>query len=430
MRAQATYVNRVEVGRSPEAEPSRATGNSGRNGRQASDNLLMAVSYSARSGAISPFLVMEVMERGMAMARSGVDVVQLGVGEPGFPPPPEVVAAVGDSVRAGHTHYTDSRGLYQLREAIAADCERRRGVRVDPERILVTSGSSAALLLVFNLLLDPGDEIIMPTPHYPCYPNMVEVCGGRCVLIPTFPTDGYRIDVDRVRAAMTPRTKGILLASPANPTGAVQPPEVVHALSELGIPVLSDEVYDGLLYDGVSNTSPLGLSDQCFVFDGFSKRYAMTGFRLGYVIAPTSAIRALVCLQQNLFISTAHFVQTVGMTAIAHGEAHLEMMRQEYARRRSLLVEAVRGLGLGVPVTPAGAFYVLADARHLAPRNDSLALAFEILERAHVALGPGRDFGEIAQGFLRFSFAVDYDEIVRAIDRLARVLPDMGPKAV
>ena len=362
----------------------------------------------------------------MVMARAGIDIVQLGVGEPGFPPPLEVVEAVAAAVRAGHTHYTDSRGLYALREAIATDCERRRGVRIDPERIVVTSGSSAALLLVCSVLLDPGDEIIIPSPHYPCYPNMVEVCGGRSVFVPTAPVDGYQIDVDRVGAAVTPRTKGILVASPANPTGAVQSAEVMQALSALGVPVLSDEVYDGLLYDGVTNTSPLGMSDQCFVFDGFSKRYAMTGFRLGYVIAPGSAIDALVRLQQNLFISTAHFVQTVGLTALAQGDAHLEMMRQAYATRRTLLVDAVRGLGLSVPVTPTGAFYVLADARHLTQGRDSLALAFEILDRAHVALGPGRDFGEIAEGFLRFSFAVDHDDIVRALERLARVLPEMA----
>ena len=398
----------------------------GRHLPHAGHNLLMAVSYSSRSQSVSPFLAMEVMERGMVMARSGIDIVQLGVGEPGFPPPLEVVEAVAAAVRAGHTHYTDSRGLYALREAVAADCERRRGVRIDPERIVVTSGSSAALLLVCHLLLDPGDEIIIPTPHYPCYPNMVEVCGGRSVFVPTSPVDGYRIDVDRVRAVVTPRTKGILVASPANPTGAVQPSEVMRALSSLGVPVLSDEVYDGLLYDGVTNTSPLGMSDQCFVFDGFSKRYAMTGFRLGYVIAPESAIDALVRLQQNLFISTAHFVQTVGLTALAQGNAHLEMMRREYATRRTLLVDAVRGLGLSVPVTPTGAFYVLADARHLARGRDSLALAFEILDRAHVALGPGRDFGEIAEGFLRFSFAVDHDDIVRALERLARVLPEIA----
>ena len=387
----------------------------------------MTVSYSSRSESILPFLAMEVMERGMAMAHHGVNVVQLGVGEPSFPPPPEVVDAVAAAVAAGDTHYTDSRGLHALREAIAADCQRRRGVAISPDQILVTSGSSPALLLVFNLLLDPGDEIIMPTPHYPCYPNMVAVCGGRSVLVPTSPDDGYRIDVDRVRAAITPRTKGILVASPANPTGAVQSPDVMRTLSDLGVPVLSDEVYDGLLFDGATNTSPLAMTDDCFVFDGFSKRYAMTGFRLGYVIAPESAMRALVCMQQNLFISTAHFVQTVGLTALEHGDAHLQTMLAEYDRRRRLLVDGVRSLGLSVPVTPTGAFYVLADARHLGA--DSLALAFDILERAGVALGPGRDFGEIAEGFLRFSFATAYDEIAKALERLRDVLPSMAAAA-
>ena len=387
----------------------------------------MTLRYSSRSGSIAPFLAMEVMERGMAMARAGLDVVQLGVGEPGFPPPPEVVAAVAAAVAAGDTHYTDSRGLYPLREAIAADCQRRRGVAVSPDRILVTAGSSPALLLVCSLLLDPGDEIIVPTPHYPCYPNMIAVCGGRPVLVPTFPHDGYRIDVDRVRAAITPRTRGLLLASPANPTGAVQPPEVVRALSQLGVPVLSDEIYDGLLFDGAATTSPLGLTEDCFVFDGFSKRHAMTGFRLGYVIAPERAMRALVCMQQNLFISTAHFVQTVGLTALAHGEAHLRTMLAAYGRRRRLLIDGIRGLGLAVPVAPLGAFYVLADARHLGA--DSLALAFDLLEHAHVAVGPGRDFGEIAEGFLRFSFAATYDDIARGLDRLGDVLPSMAAGA-
>ena len=381
----------------------------------------MTAPYSSRAAAIAPFLAMEVMERGMAMARSGLDVLQLGVGEPGFPPPMAVVEAVAASVAAGHTHYTDSRGLFRLREAIAADCLRRRGVAVDPDRIVVTSGSSPALFLVLNLLLDPGDEIVIPAPHYPCYPNMVEVCGGRAVLVPTFPDDGYLIDVDRVRAAITPRTRGVLVASPANPTGAVQPAAVIRELAGLGVPLLSDEVYDGLLFDGAANTSPLGMIDDCFVFDSFSKRYAMTGFRLGYVIAPLRAMRGLVSLQQNLFISTAHFVQTVGLAALEHGEAHRRMMVTEYDRRRRLLVAGLRDLGFQVPVMPRGAFYVLADARHLG--GDSLALAFDLLERAHVALGPGRDFGAIAEGYLRFSFASTYDDIANGLARL-RALPE------
>ena len=382
------------------------------------------MTYSARMEAIAPFLAMEVMERGMEMARAGLDVRQLGVGEPGFPPPPEVAEAVAAAVAAGDTHYTDSRGLHRLREAIAADCERRRGTAVSPGRIVVTSGTSPALLMVVSLLLDPGDELILPTPHYPCYPNMVATCGGRPVLVPTSPDDGYVIDVDRVRAAITPRTRGILLASPANPTGAVQPPEVVRGLAGLGVPILSDEVYDGLLYDGAVTTSPLGMTDRCFVFDGFSKRYAMTGFRLGYVIAPESAMRHLVSLQQNLFISASHFVQTAGLTALEKGEAHRRMMVAEYDRRRRVLVDGVRRLGLAVPVTPTGAFYVLADARHLG--RDSLRLAFEILERTQVALGPGRDFGEIAEGFLRFSFAAAFDDITAALERLGEGLPSLA----
>ena len=382
------------------------------------------MSYSIRMGSIAPFLAMEVMERGMEMARAGLDVRQLGVGEPGFPPPPEVAEAVAAAVAAGDTHYTDSRGLHRLREAIAADCERRRGIAVSPDRIVVTSGTSPALLMVVSLLLDPGDELILPTPHYPCYPNMVATCGGRPVLVPTSPDDGYVIDVDRVRAAITPRTRGILVASPANPTGAVQPPEVVRGLAGLGVPILSDEVYDGLLYDGAVATSPLGMTDRCFVFDGFSKRYAMTGFRLGYVIAPESAMRHLVSLQQNLFISASHFVQTAGLTALEKGEPHRRMMVAEYDRRRRVLVDGVRRLGLAVPVTPTGAFYVLADARHLG--RDSLRLAFEILERTRVALGPGRDFGEIAEGFLRFSFAAAFDDITAALERLEEGLPALA----
>ncbi len=382
------------------------------------------MSYSARVELVAPFLAMEVMERGMEMARAGLDVLQLGVGEPGFPPPPEVAGAVAAAVAAGDTHYTDSRGLYRLREAIAADCERRRGTAVSPDRIVVTSGTSPALLMVASLLLDPGDELILPTPHYPCYPNMVQMCGGRPVLVPTSPDDGYVIDVARVRAAVTRRTRGILVASPANPTGAVQPPLVMRELAELGVPILSDEVYDGLLYDGAVTTSPLGMTDRCFVFDGFSKRYAMTGFRLGYVIAPESAMRHLVSLQQNLFISASHFVQTAGLIALEKGEPHRRMMVAEYDRRRRVLVDGVRRLGLAVPVTPTGAFYVLADARHLG--RDSLRLAFEILERTQVALGPGRDFGEIAEGFLRFSFAAAFDDITAALARLREGLPSLA----
>lgn len=379
--------------------------------------------FAKRTDEVEPFLAMEVMERGMAMARAGASIVQLGVGEPDFDAPPEAVDAAVASLRAGETHYTDSRGLFSLREAIADECKARRGVAVDPDQVVVTGGTSPAILLCLNLLVDPGDEVVLATPHYPCYPNMIATCGGTPVLVPTGPEDGFIMDVARVRAAITPRTRAIFLASPANPTGAVQPREVVEELSSLGVPILSDEIYDGLTYDGAEVTSPLEFSRDTYVLDGFSKRYAMTGFRLGYVIAPEPAARPLQSLAQSFFISTAQFVQQSGLAALAHGASHVEHMRQEYAARRRLLIDGLRAMGLSIPIDPPGAFYVLVDMRHF--ERDSLTLCFEILDRAQVALGPGRDFGEIAEGFVRFSFATAGPDIEEALRRLGTTLPSL-----
>jgi aspartate/methionine/tyrosine aminotransferase len=379
--------------------------------------------FASRTKEVEPFLAMEVMERGMAMAREGTSIVQLGVGEPDFDAPPAAVKAAIESLRSGETHYTDSRGLFVLREAIAEECRARRGVTVSPDQVIVTSGTSPAILLCLNLLVDPGDEVILATPHYPCYPNMIAVCGGIPVLVPTGPEDGFVIDVAKVRAAITPRTRAILLASPANPTGAVQPREVVEGLSSLGIPVLSDEIYDGLTYDDAHVASPSSFTDECYILDGFSKRYAMTGFRLGYVIAPHAAMRPLQSLMQSFFISTSQFVQQAGVAALAHGAEHVATMRDEYATRRRILIDGLRNMGLSIPIDPPGAFYVLVDMRHFG--RDSLPLAFEILDKAHVALGPGRDFGKAAEGFVRFSFATAREEIEEALRRLARVIPEL-----
>lgn len=384
---------------------------------------------SARTASIAPFLAMDVMERGMDMLRNGTDIIQMGVGEPDFDAPPAAIAAVHDALGRSETHYTDSRGLHVLRAAIAGDCRRRRGVSVSPDDVLVTMGTSPAILMTLQLLVEAGDEVIIPTPHYPCYPNMVRAAGGTPVFVRTHAADAFRIDVGAVEAAVTPRTKAIILGSPANPTGAVQPPEVVRGLAALGVPLLSDEIYDGLLFDDTRVTSPLTeeTRDHVFVLDGFSKRYAMTGFRLGFVIAPSWASRALQTLQQNQFISATHFVQAAGVAALADGAAHVEMMRATYARRRKLLLAGLRELGFVIPRDPVGAFYVLADARAVAPAyaTDSLGLAFAVLDHAHVATGPGRDFGEAAEGFLRFSYATAEDQISEALERLSRYLPSL-----
>jgi aspartate/methionine/tyrosine aminotransferase len=376
--------------------------------------------FAPRAAEVRPFLAMEVMERAFELERQGARVIHLEIGEPDFPAPPAAVEACRQALARGETRYTDSRGLRELREAIAADHSLRSGVPVDPDRVIVTSGTSSAMQLVFSLLVAPGDEVILGAPHYPCYPNFVRVAGGVPVAVETRPEDGYPLDVGAVRAALSPRTRAIVVGSPANPTGAIQSAETLAGLAALGLPLVSDEIYDGLVYDGARVISALAISPEAFVLDGFSKRYAMTGFRLGYVIAPLEAVRPLQILAQNLFISANHFVQAAGIAALREGAATVEAMRAAYDRRRRLLVDGLRRLGFGVPAMPKGAFYVFADARRFG--SDSKRLAFDLLERTHVAVTPGVDFGAAGEGWLRFAYANSEAAIEEALARLARVL--------
>jgi aspartate/methionine/tyrosine aminotransferase len=363
---------------------------------------------------------MEVLERAAVLERAGINVAHLELGEPEFAPPAAAHRACVEALESNDTRYTDSRGLWELREAIAADLELRFGRSVDPERVLVTQGTSSAMSLVFSCLLEPGDEVIIPTPHYPCYPNFVRFCGAEPVFVPTEASDGWHIDPERVRAAITPRTRAIIVASPANPTGAIQPRAVMERLAELGPTLVSDEIYDGLVYDGLRTTSVLTLADDAFVLDGFSKRYAMTGFRLGWVVAPEAAMRRLQIMQQNFHISASSFVQRAGIAALEEGAPMTAAMREACEERRTLLVDGLRGLGFGVDRNPEGAFYVLADATPFG--SDSRALAFELLESAHVGVTPGIDFGLAAEGRLRFCYALGRDTIETALTRLGPVL--------
>jgi aspartate/methionine/tyrosine aminotransferase len=379
--------------------------------------------FSQRSAAIEPFLAMEVMERAFAMARAGASVIHLEIGEPDFPPPAAASEACARALAGGETHYTDSRGLIELREAIAGDRQRRFGRPVDPDHVIVTSGTSPAMLLVFSLLLEAGDEVVLGTPHYPCYPNFIRFCGGVPVLVETDPADAYRLDPEAVRAALTPRTRAILVTSPANPTGAIQSAETMQALAGLGPPLISDEIYDGLVYDGARVTSAAEVSEDAYVLDGFSKRYAMTGFRLGYAIVPEAAARRIQVMQQNLFISASRFVQHAGVAALREGQSMVEAMRDAYAGRRMRLLEGLVALGFDVPSVPTGAFYVFADARAFG--EDSLQLAFDLLERARVGVTPGIDFGAAGEGWLRFCCAASESEIDTALERLDAALASL-----
>jgi aspartate/methionine/tyrosine aminotransferase len=379
----------------------------------------MSPSFARRAAAIEPFLAMEVLERAKELERDGASIVHLEVGEPDASPPPAVLAACTRALADGETHYTDSRGLSELRDAIAADKSARAGVPVEARHVLVTSGTSPAMLLVFGALIDPGDEVLIPTPHYPCYPNFVRFCGGTPVFVPTDPATGWQVDVDAVRRAQTSRTRALVVGSPANPTGAIQDEATLRALAALDVPLVADEIYDGLLFDGARAPSALACAERAWVLDGFSKRYAMTGFRLGYVIAPdAAALRTLQVMQQSLFISASHFVQRAGLAALRDGEPARQSMVAAYLRRRSLLVAGLRTLGFLVPAPPRGAFYVFADARAFGA--DSRRLAFDLLERAHVAVTPGVDFGAAGEGWLRLSLSAPDAQIEEALARIGR----------
>jgi aspartate/methionine/tyrosine aminotransferase len=373
--------------------------------------------------ALSPFLAMEVMERAQVMERGGARVIHLELGEPDFAPPVAAVEAARAALAAGRTKYTASVGLPELREAIAADKRARTGVAVDAECVLVTSGTSPALLMVFAALCERGSEVIVPAPHYACYPNFARFVGAEPVALPCDPAAGYAIDPDAVKRARTKRTRAIVIGSPANPTGAIQSRETLAALASLGVPLVSDEIYDGLVYGDARVTSALAVSDAAYVLDGFSKRYAMTGFRLGYAIAPKPAMRRLQTLQQNLFISASEFVQHAGIAALRHGASTVAAARAAYAQRRALLVGGLRALGFGVAREPEGAFYVFADARAFGA--DSVALASALLERAHVACTPGVDFGAAGEGYLRFCYAASEADLGEALARMQPVLAEL-----
>ncbi len=374
---------------------------------------------SRRAQMIRPFVVMDVVARAKELEASGRDIVRMEIGDPDFPTPEVIKHAAEAAMEAGDTGYTQSAGLPDLREAICAHYGGAYGVTVDAEDIIVTQGTSPAMLLLFGALLDPGDEVIISNPCYPAYSNYISFLGGVPVPVRVRAEEGFRFRIDEVRAAITPRTKAVMINSPANPMGTVLGPEDLAALAalaeETGIWIASDEIYHGLQFDGPSR-SILEFTDRAFVLNGFSKAYAMTGWRLGYLIAPRQFVRPAEVIQQNFFLCANHFVQVAGTVALLQAQDDVARMRAEYDARRRYLVPALRDLGLGIDVEPTGAFYVFADASGWGA--DSLALSGRLLEEAGVAVAPGIDFGSGGEGFLRFSYATSIERLHEGVDRL------------
>jgi aspartate/methionine/tyrosine aminotransferase len=372
-----------------------------------------------RAKEMKSFIVMDVLERAQEMERRGRTVIHLEVGEPDFDTPEPIKEACLRAIREGETHYTHSLGLVPLREAICEQYAEKYGVEVSPDQVLVTSGTSPAMLLLFSALLEQGAEVILPNPSYPCYPNIISYVGGRPVLVDTEEEEGFQYLPAAIKRQTTPRSKGIIVNSPSNPTGIVMDKKRMKEIAALSPAVISDEIYHGLVYKGEEHTM-LEFTDHCFVLNGFSKLYAMTGWRLGYLIAPPEFIRPMQVMQQNLFISPNSFVQWAGIAALREAHKEVAEMKEIYNRRREFMLQRLRELGFGVAVEPTGAFYILANARKYSA--DSYQLAFDILEKTGVGVTPGIDFGSRAEGFLRFSYANSLENIEEGMERLQKYL--------
>jgi len=381
---------------------------------------------SKRTAEMTSFIVMDVLERANEMERAGRHIIHLEVGEPDFDTPACVREAACRALEDGHTHYTHSLGIFELREAICEYYLETYNVTVEPDQVIVTSGSSPAIFLVFSALLEKDDEVIISDPHYACYPNFIKFVQGRPIAIPVYEEDGFQYRPELIKAQINSKTRAIFINSPSNPTGNLLSENRMQAIADLvsapeSAHIVSDEIYHGLVYEGKEH-SILEFTDRAFALNGFSKLFAMTGLRLGYVIAPHAFIRPMQKLQQNFFISANAMIQMAGIAALKEAGDDVSRMKTTYNERRRFMIARLKELGFGITVEPTGAFYVFANARHLA--DDSYKLAFDILENARVGVAPGIDFGPHGEGYLRFSYANSLENIAEGMDRLENYLAE------
>jgi aspartate/methionine/tyrosine aminotransferase len=382
--------------------------------------------------AIEPFHVMEVQRRAFELEAQGRRVIHMEIGQPDFSAPAPVIDAAIEALRREPMGYTATLGIPSLRAAIARYYADRYGLDIGPEQIIVTAGASGAFLIAIGALVDPGDEVLMPDPCYPCNRHFVRMFEGVPRSIPVDEHTQYQLTQDHVAQNWGPRTRGVIIASPSNPTGTLIPPATLEAIiSEVAQRdgfVILDEIYQGLVYDGSRRSTGLSLGAHIFGVNSFSKYFSMTGWRLGWLVAPAHYVREMERLAQNAFISVSAPAQYAALAAFGtETMAILEARRTEFQRRRDFLVPALRDLGFSVPIAPDGAFYVYAGCERFT--DDSEAFAVGILEEAGVAITPGCDFGvHRARSYVRFAYTRSLSDIEEGVARLTRSLPAIsGP---
>jgi aspartate/methionine/tyrosine aminotransferase len=383
---------------------------------------------AARVLEIAPFHVMEVQTAARALEAAGRSVIHMEIGEPDFPTPEPVLAAAYAAIAKGDVYYTSALGTPELRDAIAGHYRDRYRVAVDPGRIVVTAGSSAALLLTLALLVDRDDAILLADPGYPCNRHFVRTLEGEAVGVPVGPESEYQLTATAIDAAWTPHTRGALIASPSNPTGTMVPGDemarIAATVETRGGTLIVDEIYLGLSYAGAPQ-SALALSDRLFVINSFSKYFNMTGWRLGWLVAPEEHVRDLEKLAQNLYISPPTVSQRAALACFQPDTlAIVEARRLEFQARRDFLVPALRELGFGIPVTPTGGFFVYADCSRFGMDSERFCAA--ALAATGVAFTPGIDFGRHrAQAHVRFAYTIALDKLRDGVRRLATWLPTL-----
>ncbi|MGH8098452.1 pyridoxal phosphate-dependent aminotransferase [Stenotrophomonas indicatrix] len=381
--------------------------------------------YSRRSHEIAPFHVMSLLARAQALEQAGHDVIHLEIGEPDFTTAEPVVRAGQAALAAGHTRYTAARGLPALRQAISGFYRSHYGLDIDPERILVTPGGSGALLLASSLLVDPGRHWLLADPGYPCNRHFLRLVEGGAQLVPVGPETAYQLTPSLVQQHWNADSVGALVASPANPTGTVLSADELAALSASlharGGHLVVDEIYHGLTY-GLDAASVLQVDDSAFVLNSFSKYFGMTGWRLGWLVAPPAAVPDLEKLAQNLYISASSIAQHAALACFSdEAMAIFEQRRQAFQQRRDFLLPALRELGFRIEVEPQGAFYLYADVS--AFTDDAQAFCAHFLETEHVAFTPGLDFGfHRSNQHVRLAYTQEVTRLQEAVERIARGL--------
>jgi aspartate/methionine/tyrosine aminotransferase len=394
-----------------------------------------SMQISARAQAIEPFYVMEVAkaaaELGRQVAHTDSPMIFLNIGEPDFTAPPLVQQAAKKAVRDGLTQYTPATGLPALRERISQWYLDRFGVQVPASRIVITAGASAALHLACMAWIDAGDEVLMPDPSYPCNRHFVSAAQGRAVLLPTQAQDRFQLSAQTVQAAWSSRTKGVLLASPSNPTGTSIAPDTLRAIHntvrQQGGTTVVDEIYLGLSFDAQYGQTALAIDEDIISINSFSKYFNMTGWRLGWMVVPESLVSVIEKLAQNLFICPSTIAQHAALACFEPDSlAIYEQRRSEFKARRDYFLPALESVGLQVPVMPDGAFYAWADCSQACAKlgiKDSWDFAYAVMNQAHVAITPGRDFGTThAHNFVRFSTASSMEHLHNAVIRLRSML--------